>query len=187
MRHNQRPVTPVLSATPAGDPMTRLMWRGYEDVRLKRPYTAEFEKWTPDDQMNYEAGRRSAAAIVRHFPGHVLPPWPEGVDLPSILPPTVPQGNGRRFHHRAAIDHARKGPCHMTAKRWRGEELERLRVAYEDSPLKLWAIAADFGTSQGCFSRLARLHGWKRRQGVGVIRRYRLKTQNCVDERALGE
>jgi hypothetical protein len=69
----------------------------------------------------------------------------------------------------------------MTARTWEGEELERLRVAYQDSPLKLWAIAQDFNTSAGQIARLRLIHGWPKRQGNGIIRRYRAKTQNCVD------
>ena len=64
---------------------------------------------------------------------------------------------------------------------WRGEKLERLRVAYVDSHLKLWAIAQDFDTSPGQIARLRKIHGWPKRQGTGVIRRYRAQTQNCVD------
>jgi hypothetical protein len=67
------------------------MWRGYEDVRLGRPYTPDFEKWHPDAQVNYEAGRRSAAALMRHMPGAILPTWPEHLDLTQVLPSRVSQ------------------------------------------------------------------------------------------------
>ena len=91
MRHNQRPIDGTLSQTPATDVPTRIMWRGYEDVRLGLPIPPAFEKWDQPVQMNYEAGRRSAAALVRHMPSCILPPWPENMEFTAILPAQVSQ------------------------------------------------------------------------------------------------
>ncbi len=49
--------------------------------------------------------------------------------------------------------------------RWKGETLLGLRIAYEEMPrLPVNDIAAFYGTSRGHLMRLAKQHGWKRRQ-----------------------
>lgn len=54
------------------------------------------------------------------------------------------------------------------AKRWHGKELEALRIAYH-GPLKLEAIAHDFGTSYTTVSALAGKHGWNRRYNTDAL------------------
>lgn len=47
--------------------------------------------------------------------------------------------------------------------RWKGPELDALRVAYETTALMVDDLAIDFRTSRGHVCRLARRNGWKRR------------------------
>lgn len=47
--------------------------------------------------------------------------------------------------------------------RWKGEELDALRVAYETTALMVVDLAADFCTSPGNVCRLVKRNGWKRR------------------------
>lgn len=47
--------------------------------------------------------------------------------------------------------------------RWKGPELEALRVGYETSKLLVVDLAAEFRTSPGNVCRLVKRHGWHRR------------------------
>lgn len=53
---------------------------------------------------------------------------------------------------------ARNGPS-----RWKGQNLADLKAAYEGDQEQVEEIAARFKTSRGNLSRLAVLHGWRRR------------------------
>lgn len=52
------------------------------------------------------------------------------------------------------------------AKRWTGQPLMRLKIAYCDPHASMDALCERFHTSRGAIIRLANLHGWpKRGQG----------------------
>lgn len=52
--------------------------------------------------------------------------------------------------------------------RWEGQELEKLRIAYEESDMPLEYIAVEMRTSLGGIARVARINGWTPRRPVAT-------------------
>jgi hypothetical protein len=53
-------------------------------------------------------------------------------------------------------------------RRWEGAELEKLRVAYEETDMSLEYIAKEMRTSLGSIARVARINGWRPRRPVST-------------------
>ena len=69
----------------------------------------------------------------------------------------------RRANARTPRARSRSRPV----KRWKGTELEALRLAYE-GVFRINDVAAAFSTSRGAICILARRHGWKMRRPSSI-------------------
>lgn len=49
--------------------------RGWRDYQAGSSFAAEYERWTPHQQLAYERGRRAAAVASYHVPGTVCTSW----------------------------------------------------------------------------------------------------------------
>lgn len=66
---------------PSGDPIASALREGWEDYR-QGVYSDEYDEWPQGRQINYEAGRRAAAALSKYL--RRLPKWPERKPFESI-------------------------------------------------------------------------------------------------------
>ncbi|MFO1080854.1 MAG: hypothetical protein U1E23_09540 [Reyranellaceae bacterium] len=69
-------------ATPKTDRQTSRMARGWNDAKAGRPFPRDYERWPQLDQINYEAGRRAAAAARAHQSR--LPEWRPSDDSDAV-------------------------------------------------------------------------------------------------------